>query len=102
MKLQEFVNETLKEIIGGVKDVQEYAKSEGALVNPRYSMEYDQHIEKIKFDVAVTSTEGSAKEAGAGILVAAIGLGAKKKSGVSSSSISRIMFSVPVILPNQE
>ena len=35
MKQQEFVSETLKEIIAGVKESQKYAESEGACVSPR-------------------------------------------------------------------
>ena len=114
MKLQEFVSETLKEIIAGVKESQKYAESEGAWVSPRMFTRGDKtsiryladkdhaNIEQIEFDVAVTSTEGSATEAGAGIFVAAIGLGAKGKSDASSSSVSRIKFSIPLGLPTQK
>jgi len=113
MKLQEFVSETLKEIIAGVKESQKYAESEGAWISPHMFAHGDKtsiryiaekggaNIEQIEFDVAVTSTEGSATEAGAGIFVAAIGLGAKGKSDTSSSSISRIKFSIPLGLPMQ-
>lgn len=116
MKLQEFVSETLKEIIAGVKESQKYAESEGAWVSPRVTraeigvgtrsaryvtQEGGATIKQIEFDVAVTSTEGSATEAGAGIFVAAIGLGAKGKSDTSSSSVSRIKFSIPLGLPMQ-
>jgi len=115
MKLQEFVAETLKEIIAGVKEGQKYAASEGASVSTfmeprhtegktevRYTAQLtNANIELIEFDVAVTSTEGSATEAGAGIFVAAFGLGAKGKSDESSSSISRIKFSIPLGLPMQ-
>jgi hypothetical protein len=115
MKLQEFVTGTLKEIIAGVKESQKYAESEDAWVSPEmrpdgygggtrkvgWTAQDGANIEQIEFDVAVTSTEGSATEAGAGIFVAAIGLGAKGKSDTSSSSISRIKFSIPLGLPTQ-
>lgn len=112
MKLEEFISETLKEIIAGVKESQVYAQSEGAWVNPRLNPAGKEGIryvvdgtgnnaEQIEFDVAVTSTEGSATEAGVGIFVAAVGLGAKGKSDASSSSISRIKFSVYLGLPTQ-
>lgn len=113
MKLQEFVSKTLQEIIAGVKEAQKYAESEDAWVSPRIKcvgekpvtrMVADKenvNIELIEFDVAVTSTEGSVTEAGAGIFVATFGLGAKGKSDESSSSISRIKFSIPLGLPTQ-
>lgn len=34
MDLKDFVSETLKEIIAGVKEAQEYAKEHGAIINP--------------------------------------------------------------------
>lgn len=113
MKLQEFISETLKEIIAGVEESQKYAASHNSGVNPGMKMvgdkkevryiahEYSVYIEKIEFDVAVTSTEGSETKAGIGIMVAGIGLGAKGKSDTSSSSISRIKFSIPIALPRQ-
>lgn len=71
MKLQEFVSETLKEIIAGIKEAQKYAESEGAWVSPRVTrpeigggtrpvryvaQKGGATIEQIEFDVAVTST----------------------------------------------
>jgi len=112
MKLQEFVGETLKEIIAGVIEAQEYAAGQNAGVNPRSkhigeprSIRIDDRtreaLQNVEFDVAVTSTEGSETKAGAGIFVAAIGLGAQGRTDISSSTVSRIKFSVPVALPMQ-
>ena len=113
MKLQEFVSETLKEIITGVKEAQEYAAKQDARVSPRMhvmgSAEGNRLVTAsnhdplciVEFDVAVTSTEGSTKEGGAGIFVAAVGMGAKRTSDTSSSSISHIKFMIPVLLPIQ-
>ncbi|MFH1722752.1 MAG: hypothetical protein ABH950_09145 [Candidatus Altiarchaeota archaeon] len=117
MKLQEFVSETLKEIIAGVKEAQEYAAGQGGKVNPKMYYNFQerksrerrmtddedqQDLQDIEFDVAVTSSEGSGTQAGVGVFVAGISLGAKGKSDTSSSSISRITFKVPVALPIQK
>jgi hypothetical protein len=121
MKLQEFVNETLREIISGVKEAQMFAKDNGAVVNPQESgarkdkksytdvplsngpkdaRDWRQvPIQDIDFDVAVTSTDASETQAGAGIFVAAFGFGVKDKSDTSNSCVSRIKFSVPIALP---
>ena len=118
MKLQEFVSETLKEIIAGVKEAQAYAGDNGANVNAldshAQSSEKSQYthvmvngkmtispIKEIDFDVAVTSIDTTEQQAGAGIFVAALGIGAKGKSDTSNSSVSRIKFSVPIALPVQ-
>jgi hypothetical protein len=111
MKLQEFVTETLREIIVGVKEAQMYAKDNAAQVNPMMSRNtppgmYNpgnlgdfSPVEKIDFDVAVTSTDTTETQAGAGIFVAAFGLGVKDKSDTVNSCVSRIKFSVPLVLP---
>ncbi len=99
MKLQEFVNETLREIITGVKEAQEYAKDNNATVNA--SPAIGTPIKEVEFDVAVTSTEGSEAQAGTGIFVAGLGLGAKGKLDTSNSSVTRIKFSIPVCFPRQ-
>lgn len=98
MKLQEFVSETLKEIIGGVKDAQEYARNNKAKVNAPMAGTLPD-TQKVDFDVAVTSTDTSKTQAGAGIFVAALGIGAKGKSDSSNSCVSRIKFSIPVYFP---
>jgi len=102
MKLQEFISETLKQIITGVKEAQEYANSLGGIINPPKKgpgSNFIDSAENVAFDVAVTSTEGSETKGGVGVFVAAFGLGAQGKTDMSSSSISRIKFSVSVFLP---
>ncbi len=116
MKLQEFVSETLREIIGGVKEAQAFAKESRAVVNPEpehIEVESDKWtkvlttpgswicvpIRDVTFDVAVTSTDTSETQKGEGIYVAAFGMGVKGKSDTVNSCVSRIRFSVPLALP---
>ena len=56
-------------------------------------------IQKLEFDVAVTATEGSEKKAGIGVAMAMFGAGGQASSNTMNTSISRIRFTVPVILP---
>ena len=61
MDLKDFVSETLKEIISGVEEAQEYAKKHGAVINPtkfgivapkaiRISEELSNYIKNGKFN----------------------------------------------------
>jgi len=114
MKLQEFVSETLKAIVVGVTEAQQHVATVGARINPE--QEWDDKgetrhvlganrmipVKEVDFDVAVTSTDATQVQAGAGIFVATLVVGAKGKSDTSSSSISRIKFSIPIVLPVQE
>ncbi len=112
MKLQEFVSETLREIIAGVKEAQTFAAANDAQISPqewgqaatgkshaRGLHQESLPITRVGFDVAVTSTDTTEKQAGAGVFVAGLGVGARGKSGDSSSCVSRVKFSVPLVLP---
>ncbi|SRR6266480_2435231 len=111
MKLKDFVAETLKEIIDGVIEARDYYATKGGSVNSPnivYKMsaasqlmdqESGQIAQMIEFDVAVTAAEGTETKGGIGVFVGPIGLGSQGKSDSSNTSVSRIKFSIPVLLP---
>ena len=106
MKLQDFVKSSLVDIAQGVKDAQEEI-GESATINPRrrgaaasnIGVVDGRSVQSIKFDVAVTTSEGAEGKAGAGLFVAGVGLGAKGSVSAGNSAISRVKFQVPVTLP---
>jgi hypothetical protein len=109
MELKDFVAETLKQIIEGVKNAQDYAQESGGQINPQWSSGKSGEsvmvarrifpIKEVEFDVAVTAAEGTKTKGGIGIFVGPVGLGSHGQSDASSSSISKIKFSVPMVLP---
>ena len=118
LELKDFVADALKQVISGVKEAQDFANAEGALVNPRgygqsnptmrlYTRDgataedrtwYGQPVD---FDVAVTTAERDTAEGGAGVILAVLSVGFKGKEETESGAVSRIRFSVPVFLPRQ-
>ena len=56
-------------------------------------------IETIEFDVAVTVTEGTQTKGGIGVFMGAVGLGSQGQSSNQNASVTRIKFSVPLVLP---
>lgn len=112
MELQIFIAETIKSILDGIKQAQEYAKLSGGTIVPSElnfksdlpGTHWDDDgviMEKIDFDVAVTVTDTNTKEGKAGISVWGIGAGIKGQENSKNESISRIKFSIPVIYPKQ-
>ena len=120
MELNEFVAETLTQIIDGVRQAQEklstseeppqqrgsinppLSTSQGVLQEKGYRISsHGTVVQNVDFDVAVTASEGVEAQAGAGILVAAIGLGAKGGTSSESVAVNRIKFQVQVSLPRQ-
>jgi hypothetical protein len=117
VNLEQFVAETLAQIIRGVKPAQVHAEQSEALINPtgarllqdksaphlntetlegqRFTGWEGQNVE---FDVAATVSEEKGLTGGLG-LVSVLGYAAHKE--LNSSSVSRIKFAVPVFLPRQ-
>lgn len=60
-----------------------------------------QHVQEVKFDIAVTVSDKSSVSAGGGIRVVGVRLGADGAKVTENSHISRIQFSIPVVPPVQ-
>lgn len=115
MELKEFIKEVLTQIIDGVDEAQRDVKTRNeGIVNPDltlYAHDQTQHgrltsskkelVQSVKFDVALTVSEGKGTKAGIGVYMGAISLGAGGKSDESTSTVSRIQFEVPVLLPRK-
>ena len=104
MNLQDFVSETLTQIIDGVGDAQtkvaqrrEETGGEEAIgqrVNPvRLPAEW------VSFDVAVTVEQGEGTKASIGVFSGVFGLGVQGESESKNVSLSRINFKVPIRYP---
>ena len=116
MKLDEFISESIKQIIDGIENATIYAETKGAKISGKnlgfvgakngagivfYNNGTGEVIEKIEFDVAVTIKEGDKTKGGIGLHVGAIGIGAQGQTENENSSVSRIKFSVPFYLPEK-
>lgn len=99
MELQQFITESLKQIMTGISKAQEDDANTGTINAYNTSM---LPIKEIEFDVAVTVNEEQGTNGGIGIFAGAIGVGAKGQSLSSNSSVSRIKFSIPVIFSEQK
>jgi hypothetical protein len=111
MELREFVAEAIKQISAGVKDAQATYDEHGAFVNPHLSTSADLAVKHgiliasghaaqlVQFDIALTVTEGTGTKGGIGVFVGAFSLGSSGQSSAENSSVSRVKFFVPLVLP---
>ncbi|MDN7138076.1 hypothetical protein J6J34_07625 [Pseudidiomarina sp. 1ASP75-14] len=112
MKLEQFVEESLKQIITGVLKAKEYGEKNGAYVNPVnaafnsnsenviYCTETGIPLQQVAFDVAVTVTSSQSEFSDSQAEIGDITVsGSTSESNSSNSSASRIKFLVPVRLP---
>jgi hypothetical protein len=110
MKLESFVEETIKQIINGVIGSQNSTKETDAIICPNITYPAKNSViagigdvvQMIDFDIAVSTTEGKGTSGGVGVFVGPVILGSKGKSESSNVSVNRIKFSVPIIFPTQK
>lgn len=112
MQFDDFVSQTLKQIIDGVSTAQEYARSKRANINPssaRFHSSTEGSIfcqntgiplQNVEFDVAVTVAE-SQKNNNGNPSVGEISVTSSNEATTQNSSVSRIKFKVPVLLPHE-
>ena len=110
MLLQEFIQNALLAISGGIESAQN-EMPEGFEINPKLidhgfpsgafsnlvgMTKSGDPILLIDFDVAITTTETDTNSAKIGVLFSSIGLGADASQSDSSHSATRIKFRVPM------
>ncbi|MGF7132076.1 hypothetical protein P3T40_003559 [Paraburkholderia sp. EB58] len=112
MNLSEFVKEVLTEIVAGVVAAQQ--GKDGAFVvpgfdgghqyarNDRFSSNASLKSTVVDFDIALTVEES--KSAGGGAEIKVWGVGAKAKGDLSAkdTSVSRVQFAIPILLPESQ
>lgn len=113
MDLEEFVAQSLKQIVAGVKRAQQEVASSGASVNPPLNTTHSEMgkqgllwsrsgspVQVVQFDVALTVVEGTGTKGGIGVFAGAINLGSTGQSSNENRSVSHLKFAVPLALPN--
>ncbi len=112
MKLDKFVEESIKQVIAGVDAAKKYGDTHNAQVNPAsasfssqsetvvYCSNTGVPIQQIEFDVAVTVTKGSSSTDDSEANVGEVSVAGNASTTESKdSSVSRIKFTIPVLLP---
>jgi hypothetical protein len=110
MELKDFVKETLTAIVQGVAEAQQ--GDYGGNISPAPSNEHvaakgerafvsswGLSAHPVRFDVALTVTEGGKREGGGKVSVLAVSVGASGSSANEKQSVSRVQFEVPLAVP---
>lgn len=108
MELKDFIKETLSQIIDAVSETQEKYKDKHVLICPddiqsekgEYYIDNESHyeyynrktkVQNIEMDIAISVTEKEGNKSGIGI--------AKIINAIQNESVSKIKFSIPLVLP---
>lgn len=112
MQLREFIKQVMTQIVDGVRDAQE--QNGGAFVvpagdgghkyadHPRFAASARLKSTIVDFDVAITAEDADKVEGGAGVKVFSIQFGAKGEASTKDTTVSRVQFAVPLLLPESK
>lgn len=115
MELKEFIKESLSQIIDAVKETQEKYKDTNVVICPDNIQEvksglyildeneYDNYssrskVQNIDMDIAISVTEKEGNKSGLGI-AKIINAGISSENAQRNERISKIKFSIPIVLP---
>jgi hypothetical protein len=110
MDLKGFIKETIAAIVESTSELQAQFEGVGVIVNPPvsnkerdlYEHENLSHryrrVETIEFDVAVTAATETSGGAKAGLKIFTAELGADGKHARNHEEVSRVKFSIPIVL----
>lgn len=115
MELKEFIKESLSQIIDAVVETQDKYKETNVLICPddiqgennnlyirdenlyQYFNRYTR-VQNIEMDIAISVTEKEGNKSGLGI-AKIINAGISSENAQQNESISKIKFSIPIVLP---
>ncbi len=103
MELKDFIATTLGEIQEGVQLAinQTIKNGVSGAINPNFTEtnRNDKLIQNINFDIAVTVSDEEKGDLNTGIKVVGLSVGGQESSSSTTSKVSRIQFSIPIIPP---
>jgi len=111
MDLKEFVSEAISQVVNGISEAQANTADTSAKVNPEllkrggepemgFTPTSAGMASVLQFDIAITAEEGTDTKGGIGVATGVFNLGSAGASSAQSSTVSRLQFSVPVVLPH--
>mgnify|MGYP001241895983 CR=1 FL=1 len=112
MQLREFITEVLTQIVDGVRNAQEpnggayvVAAGDGGhqyAAHSRFAASSQLKSTIVDFDVATTAEDADKVGGGAGVRVLSIQFGAKGEVSSKDTTVSRVQFAIPLLLPESK
>jgi len=104
VELKSFIATTLGEIQEGVQMAinETIANGVNGVINPSWGETKDMDanlIQNVQFDIAVTAFDADKSGVKGGIKVVGVSIGGEGSSETTTSKVSRIQFSIPVVPP---
>lgn len=113
MVLKEFIKDTVTQIADAVTELNGGTSKFNLVVNPIVSIgginKGTLHIGRqecvltnIEFNLSLTTSENKGSDAKVGVFASVIGVGASSNENAQNEIVSKIKFSLPILLPTKE
>lgn len=108
MELKDFIRETLEQIIEGVSCAKKAIEKHGGTINPtsvsfRRDGDWNNYTsgmpQNVEFDVGLSAIDKKGSVEGIGVFLGSVSLGKKNDQGIEHTAVTRVRFSVPLVLP---
>lgn len=102
MELKEFISKALIDIAEGAREADGHLSAMGGVVNPRdqgYEGRTDFKACEVNFSIAVAESSSESKGTGLSVVFGSVGLGRARKESRTGDTLSRLDFTVRLILP---
>jgi hypothetical protein len=113
--LEDYIAETLRQIVSGVSKAQQLTAEHGASVNPQMRSNPSVnsalgiiptgtagiYAQLVHFDVALTVKKGTGTKGGIGVASGIVNLGSAGQSSNEDTAINHVKFTVPLALPHK-
>lgn len=115
MDLEDYIAETLRQIVSGVAKAQQLTAEHNAHVNPNMRSNSTVnsalgiiptdtggiYAQLVQFDVALTVKDGTGTKGGIGVASGIVNLGSAGSSSNENMSVNHVKFTVPLALPQK-
>ncbi len=108
MELKDFIKQTIEQIVEGVVEAQALIRKHGADINPvnfsytsdgKHNSSRHSLPQNVLFDIGLTSSTKEGSSEGIGVFLGSINLGKKNEDSVESVAVTKVKFTVPLVLP---
>lgn len=112
MELKEFIKEAVSQIADAVTELNEGTTEFKLIANPIRTSSGDssdliilddgcRKITNIDFNLSLTTSENKGSDAKIGVFASVVGIGASSNENAQNESVSKINFTLPVLLPSK-
>jgi hypothetical protein len=106
MDVKDFIADTLIQIIAGVKQAQDYAVQNGAIVNAgldNRDPSSREPTQQVDFDIFITTSDSTKIKTGVQVFFPnLLNVGGASRHESGDLTANRVRFSVPVLFPKQK